>query len=151
MRFVGRVACGLLLLLAAGATPPPGAATRDPATVPVRMTDGVARPVEGQFLAYNAHDLERFLACYTPDARLDAIGPDSTKVVLGRDAMRRAYAFLKEAPAGFLAEVISRTTAGRYVIDHERIVAPGRPIRSALVIYEVRDSLISRVWILPDP
>lgn len=145
------VASGLLLLLAGGASLPPEAAARDSAAVTVRVTDGVARPVEGQLEAYNAHDLERFLSFYAPDVRLDAIGPDSTKVVRGKDAMRQAYAFLKDAPAGFRAEIVGRTTAGRYVIDHERIVAPGRPVRTALAIYQVRDTLISRVWLLPDP
>ena len=41
--------------------------------------------------------------------------------------------------------------AGRYVIDDERIIVPGRPAVEALAIYEVSDGIINRVWFLPDP
>jgi len=41
--------------------------------------------------------------------------------------------------------------AGRYVIDHERVIIPGQPNHEALAVYEVSDSVITRVYFLPDP
>ena len=149
MRILSLVCSGLLLVLSSGMSGTPEAPKQAPP--PARSTDGVARPVEGQLAAYNAHDLERFLDYYAADARVHLVGRDSTSVVRGKDAMRRAYAFLKSAPAGFRAEIVSRTVTGHYVIDHERILKPARPDEDALVIYEVLDSLIYRVWLLPSP
>lgn len=150
MRGWSVVAGGLLLVLAAGGCRSPETAGPDPSAVE-HPTEGVAGPVQGQLAAYNAHDLERFLSYYAPDVQIHQVGRDGTSLVEGKDAMRKAYAFLTKAPDGFRAEIVSRLVAGRYVIDHERIVAPGYPTMEALAIYEVSDSVITRVWFLPDP
>jgi hypothetical protein len=150
MRTVNLVVGGLLVLLSISACRQAAPADRDPGPVG-RATGGAAEPVEGQLAAYNAHDLERFLSYYATDVQLHTVGPDDTSIVRGMDAMRESYAFLTKAPAGFGAEIVSRLVTGRYVIDHERIVAPGHPTVEAVAIYEVRDGLISRVWFLPDP
>ena len=65
--------------------------------------------------------------------------------------MRQGYEFLNQVPSGFRAEILERMVAGRYVIDHERVITPGRPNQEALAIYEVSDSIITRVYFLPDP
>ena len=46
-------------------------------------------PVEEQLEAYNARDLERFLACYADDVVVE--GATGEVVMSGQDAMRRAY------------------------------------------------------------
>jgi hypothetical protein len=142
----------LVLLLACGSGGRSSAP--DPRSAPSsagRATTGAAGPVEGQLAAYNAHELERFLRFYAEDVRLHDVGPDSTAVTRGKQAMREGYAFLAWVPAGFRADIVSRLVAGRYVVDHERVVAPGEPAQEALVIYEVADTLITRVWFLPNP
>jgi len=52
-------------------------------------------PVEEQVEAYNAHDLERFIGCYSPDVVIeDGIG---NRLLQGRDAMREMYGLLFQA------------------------------------------------------
>ena len=62
------------------------------------------------------------------------MGRDSTSVIQGKDSMRQGYQFLDQVPAGFRAEILKRMVAGRYVIDHERVVTQGRPNQEALAI-----------------
>lgn len=116
-----------------------------------RPTTGAAAPVEAQLLAYNAHDLEAFLEPYAEDVVLHATEGDSAKVLRGKPAMRAAYAWLRSAPPGFRAEIVSRSVMGRYVIDHERVVRPGRDPVEVVAIYEVAGGRIVSVRFLPDP
>lgn len=116
-----------------------------------RVVTGVAAPVEGQLVAYNAHDLEAFLAFYTEDVRLYDLSAETPAPRSGKEAMRAGYTFLTTAPDGFRADVVTRTVMGKYVTDHERVHIPGRPTVEAVVTYEVTDGLISRVWFFPEP
>jgi hypothetical protein len=116
-----------------------------------RVITGVAAPVEGQLQAYNRHDIDGFLSYYAPGVELYEMGRDSTSVTRGKDSMREGYQFLNQAPTGFRAEILKRMVAGRYVIDHERVIIPGQRNHEVLAIYEVSDSAITRVYFLPDP
>ena len=102
-----------------------------------------ADPVQAQLDAYNAQDVEAFVACYTPDVRIeDAAG---TLQLLGQTAMRERYAKLfAEHPAN-RAEVLHRIHIGGHVIDHERITGRGPEPLFAVAIYRVQDGLIHHV------
>src|SRR5437763_16885140 len=97
-------------------------------------------PVEAQLHAYNAGDVGRFLASYSPDVVVeDGAGH---RLMQGHAEMRREYApFFAEHP-DLRGEILHRITAGDYIFDEE--VIHGRqsePVR-AVVIYHVADGLI---------
>ncbi|MBB1257075.1 nuclear transport factor 2 family protein [Streptomyces alkaliterrae] len=100
--------------------------------------------VRRQLDAYNAHDLDAFVATYSPDVRVDR--PDGTTLE-GADALRAAYAE-QFAAARCHAVVENRLTEGRWVVDQE--AAHGladEPIR-LLVAYRVTDGRIDMVRFL---
>jgi len=105
--------------------------------------DVVARQVD----AYNASDLEGFLACYAPEVVIRA--GDGTVLNEGLDAMRRTYAEWFGSLPGLRAEIVTRVVRGSWVVDDEHVTATDLDVR-ALVAYRVRDGLIDQVVILTD-
>jgi uncharacterized protein (TIGR02246 family) len=101
--------------------------------------------VQRQLDAYNARDLERFMACFAPDARCFDLGrPEPT--LDGREAIRARYEALFAASPQLHSRVVHRTAFGRAVIDHELIAGRhGSPdVFEIVAIYEVEDGLIRR-------
>jgi hypothetical protein len=103
--------------------------------------------VDAQVAAYNAHDLETFLDCYTAQAEI-IDWPDRIRA-RGRGEMRDAYGRLFQENPSLLATIENRILQGRFVIDHERVTgrASGRETLF-VVIYETVDDAISKVWIV---
>jgi len=100
--------------------------------------------VQAQLDAYNAQDLQRFCACYAPDAVLaDLHGPAAQSGIAG---VRERYAKLFTEHPENHAELLSRVCVGQVVVDEERISRgnDAAPFR-ALAIYTVRNGLIARV------
>lgn len=108
--------------------------------VPDSPTDVVQR----QFNAYNAHDLEAFLACYAEDVKIYDF-PDQLRST-GLAEMRKNYGSFFAASPKLHAELVNRIVAGPVVIDHERVtgMSGGRTAEGA-AIYEVKDGLIRTV------
>jgi hypothetical protein len=105
--------------------------------------------VQRQLNAYNARDLDAFLATYHPDARL--YGFPNRLEVDGRAAMRSDYERLFAETPALHAEVPQRIVMGNHVIDEEVVTGlPGGRTVRATAIYEVRDGLIANVWFI-DP
>ncbi|WP_166038855.1 amidohydrolase family protein [Sphingosinicella sp. YJ22] len=104
--------------------------------------------VQRQLNAYNARDLEAFIATYHPDVQIYDF-PDAP-TMQGHAAMRRQYGAMFERAPALHAYVPRRIAVGNYVIDEEIVsgLPEGRRIRGA-AIYEVRDGLITRVWFTP--
>jgi hypothetical protein len=108
-------------------------------------------PVQEQLDAYNARDLERFLACYAPEVVIeDGAG---ARLLEGIEAMRAAYRALFANNPGLRAEVPTRIRAGEFVIDEERVsglnLPPGAPAEfHTAVVYRVRDGRIIHVRLL---
>jgi hypothetical protein len=106
----------------------------------------VLAPVDAQFAAYNARDVDQFVACYSPDVVVqDGAG---TTLMQGRDSMRAEYEpFFADSP-NLRAEILNRISAGDYVIDEERIHGwQADPVR-AVAIYHVTDGLIDQVRLI---
>jgi hypothetical protein len=102
-------------------------------------------PVEEQLAAYNAHDLERFLACYAEDAVIE--DEANARLMVGHAAMRPAYSALFANSSNLHAEVPRRIRVGEFVVDEERVTGlPGRaePLH-AVVVYRVREGVIVHV------
>lgn len=106
--------------------------------------------VQRQLNAYNARDLDAFVATYHPDARF-YVFPD-TLLGEGHAGMREVYGRMFAETLNLHAHVPRRIAMGNYVIDEE--VVTGQPDGAtihATAIYEVRDGLIARVWFIQGP
>ncbi len=98
-----------------------------------------------QLDAYNARDLERFVAEYTEDVKAFNLGEDKPLVV-GKDAFAARYRDSRFNLPGLHAKLVSRMVIGNKVIDQEYVTGmPGGPLEVA-AIYEVTQRGISKVW-----
>lgn len=101
--------------------------------------------VQRQLDAYNARDLERFLAEFHDDIQAFRL-PATAPALSGKAAFGRFYATERFNRPALRATLVNRMALGNKVIDHERIVGVGdRPLEMA-VVYEVVDGLILRTW-----
>ena len=102
--------------------------------------------VQAQVEAYNARDIDAFLATYRDDVQLFEF-PDKP-LSKGTSEMRASYEKLFTDPR-LHAEIVKRITLGNTVIDHERVrlTLPAGPATvEAIAIYEVREGKIASVW-----
>ena len=102
-------------------------------------------PVVAQLAAYNAHDVDGFVACYTADAVV-ASG-DGRTLMTGHAEMREAYGRLFSNHADVHADVTERLREGAWTVDHE-LVRTGAGTQGYVVAYRVRDGVIDRVVIM---
>jgi hypothetical protein len=75
--------------------------------------------VERQVRAYNARDLETFVACYAEAVIVE--DAEGTAVMSGRDELRERYRELFERFPDQHAEIVARIRVRAYVVDDERI------------------------------
>ena len=112
------------------------------------MSD-ISKLATRQLDAYNASDLEGFVACYHEDV-LVLKGEEQS--IRGKDAFRERYtALFSEWTFG--AAVPNRFYLGKHCVDYERWwrIAPGSVERSegeVIVRYTLRDGLIGIVQFL---
>ena len=96
--------------------------------------------VQRQVEAYNAHDLEAFLATFAEDVQLER----HDAVTEGIEAMRARYGPIFAA-GRCRAEIVARMRQGDWVVDHEIAYGLGpEPVR-VLAAYRVRGGVIDRV------
>lgn len=105
--------------------------------------------VQRQLDAYNAKDLDAFLACYADDIRLYR-PPEVEPLIEGKAALSAFYAAHRFNRPRLSAALVSRMVVGRKVIDHELVDGLGAandpPVHAALV-FEVDAELIRAVWV----
>jgi uncharacterized protein (TIGR02246 family) len=106
--------------------------------------------VQNQFDAYNAQNLEAFLATYAPDCVIADLNGAPTQV--GRDAIRARYAEMFAQHPQNTARLVSRLALGDVVIDHEDVArGPDGQRFQAIAIYTVKNGLIARVDFVREP
>jgi hypothetical protein len=105
-----------------------------------------AQVVAAQIDAFNKHDLEAFLATYSPHAVLYD-HPDRVRAS-GVGEIRQAYASALANNPALRVSVSSRITEGRFVTQQESLTgaADGSLARNSMVIYEIVDGKIAKVW-----
>jgi hypothetical protein len=102
-------------------------------------------PVQRQLDAYNARDLERFLAEYSDDIRV--FRPPATEPVLcGKQAFGEHYARNRFNLPNLHAKLVNRIVSGNIVVDHEQITGLSEPNVAAVAVYEVVGDKIRTVW-----
>lgn len=106
----------------------------------------VLAPVEAQLAAYNAQDVDAFVACFAEDV---VIEDGAGKVIsTGRATMRENYARMFATYPQNRAEILHRIVQGQYVVDHERITGRAPEPYFAVAIYRVEAGLIRHVRFL---
>jgi len=111
--------------------------------------DSVLQPspaelADQQLLAYNAHNLEAFLAPYAEDIEIYDLSTNKLQVK-GKEAMRKQYSFLNTVKTLY-CNLLNRIVEGNVVVDHEEIWMDGGRKFYGLAIYEVKDGKIVKVW-----
>ncbi|MGE5674164.1 MAG: nuclear transport factor 2 family protein [Mycobacterium leprae] len=103
-------------------------------------------PVPAQLEAYNARDLERFIACYSPDVIIeDGAG---NRLMQGHDEMRARYGPMFAQYPELHCRLASRIRIGEYVVDEERITGRRPEEEHAVAIYRVSGEKIVHVRFL---
>ena len=105
----------------------------------------VELPVEAQFNAYNAHDLEAFLACFA-EAFKGYRMPTENPSTVGKGALRAFYAEHRFNNPLLRAELLSRTVIGNKVFDHELIYGLSTEPLESMAVFEVEAGLIKTAW-----
>ena len=96
-----------------------------------------------QLVAYNAHNLEAFLAPYADD--VEVYGSGNKLEMKGKAEMRKAYEFLNRTPKLY-CKLLNRMVQGNIVVDHEEVWGFGDKPFYGIAIYEIKDGKISKVF-----
>ena len=102
--------------------------------------------VRRQLDAYNARDIEAFMACWSDDAQYFAF-PDQLLASGAAEIRARHVARFQEP--NLFGRLLKRIAVENIVIDHEQVTrtfpeGPGEV--DVIAIYEVTDGQISRAW-----
>ena len=119
------------------------AATASKADTPPAGPEAI---VQKQLEAYNARDIDAFVATYADGVQLFEL-PDKL-LMRGHAELRERYTKTFADPR-LHAEIVNRIVVGNTVIDHERVrvtFPEGPGTIEAVAIYEVRDGKIATVW-----
>lgn len=98
-----------------------------------------------QLDAYNARDLQRFVACYAEDVKLYR-PPTATPFISSREQLATHYATNRFNLPGLHAQLCGRLVVGNKVFDHERVHGVREQPFEVLAAYEVRDGLIQAAY-----
>ena len=107
--------------------------------------------VQAQLDAYNARDIDAFLATYAVDAQL--FEHPAKLLARGQGELRERYAARFKEP-NLHAVIVKRIVMGSLVIDHEKVTRTfpeGTGVLDAVAIYEIQDGKIAKTWLIPGP
>ena len=102
-------------------------------------------PVQRQLDAYNARDLERFLAEYADDVQVFRM-PATEPVLSGKRALGDHYARNRFNRPALHARLVNRIISGDIVVDHEEITGLSDASLAAVAVYRVVGGRIQAVW-----
>jgi len=105
--------------------------------------------VQRQLDAYNARDLDRFVAEFADDVKVFR-PPAPDPVITGKPALAAHYAANRFNLPNLHAELVGRLVMGNKVVDQERIAGIGPEIIDALAVYEVIEDRIRSIWFFSD-
>ena len=110
-----------------------------------------AATVQKQLEAFNAHDLEAFLALYSDDLELAEV-PAAAMEPRTKAWLREVYAERFKTNPDLHASAEAQMVSGEFVIEKERIKgrAGQKGALDVVVIYQVKAGKIVRMWELRD-
>ncbi len=106
---------------------------------------GPADIVQSQLDAYNARDLQGFLATYSESVQIYRL-PATEPALSGKAQLDQFYGTQRFNRPDLHAELVNRIVLGNKVIDHERVRGIVEAPIEGIAVYEVRDGLIQVVW-----
>ena len=98
--------------------------------------------VQRQVNAYNARDIEAFLATYAEDVKV--YNENQELIMDGQEAMRKSYFRMFAAVPNLYCEIENRILINNKVIDKEKVRFNERTVH-AVAVYTVENGLISEV------
>ena len=116
-------------------------------TIQIHAAPSAEAAVQAQVDAYNARNIDAFLATYSDDAQLFEF-PDKL-IARGSAQLRERYA-ARVKEEGLHADIVKRIVLGNTVVDHEqvrRMFPEGPGILEAIAIYEVDNGKITKAWL----
>lgn len=107
--------------------------------------------VQGQLDAYNARDIDRFMALWADDCEYYAFPPQL--LARGLDEVRRRHIERFEEPNRF-GWLLGRMVVGNPLVDHETVTrmfhdGPGQV--GVIAMYEIEAGRIARAWFRKGP
>ncbi|MDF7651813.1 nuclear transport factor 2 family protein [Erwiniaceae bacterium L1_54_3] len=102
-------------------------------------------PVKAQFEAYNAHDIEAFMSCFSDDFKGYRM-PSERPSTVGKESLREFYMNNRFNNPALRAELISRIVMGNKVFDHELIYGLSDKPLESVAVFEIKNDLISTAW-----
>jgi len=101
--------------------------------------------VQLQVDAYNAHDLDSMVACYSPAVEFWSMA-GKMQGEKGTAALRQGYSELFAKFPKLKVKVLKRICQGAFVIDQEQAEGMGPDPITVTAIYETAQAKIIRVW-----
>jgi hypothetical protein len=101
--------------------------------------------VQGQLEAYNARDLNKFLGFFAEDVQVTRM-PNLEPSLTGKAALAEFYANNRFHLPNLAAKLVGRLVMGNKVFDHEQIFGVQTTPFEIVVVYEVENGLIARMW-----
>jgi len=102
-------------------------------------------PVQRQLDAYNARDLDRFLAEYADDIVVFR-PPNPEPVLTGKAAFGAHYASNRFNLPKLHARLVDRIVCGDIVVDHEAVSGISDTVLAVVAVYKIVDGRISSAW-----
>ncbi len=115
-----------------------------PATTPAAV-------VQRQLDAYNARDIDAFMATWADDAQY--FSHPTTLLAQGAAAIRERHIIRFQEP-NLHGELLKRVVLGNTIVDHERVTRSfpeGVGNAEVIAIYEVAEEKITRAWFIVGP
>src|ERR1043166_2344824 len=103
--------------------------------------------VQAQVEAYNARNIDTFLATYSDDAELFEF--PNKLIAKGTGQLREGYA-QRFKEDGLHADIVKRIVLDNMVVDHERVrrmFPEGPGVLEAVAIYQVENGKIKKAWL----
>jgi hypothetical protein len=104
--------------------------------------------IEEQLLAYNARDLERFIATYSPEVVIE--DGANNLLMKGHAQMRERYNALFQANPELHCRIVNRIKTDKYTVDEEEIMGlqGSSTPKHTVVVYRVDGDKIVHVRML---
>lgn len=107
--------------------------------------EAIVGPVQRQLDAYNARDLERFLAEYADD--IVVYRPPATEpAIVGKEALGAHYARNRFNLPELHARLLNRIVSDNIVVDQEQVTGVPGGVVAAVAVYQVKNGRIQAVW-----